>query len=329
MLKVGELARRTGVTVRALHHYDSIGLLRPTERSEGGYRLYNSGDVARLHGIQTLRQLGVPLAEMAQLLDDGANSMQSVLARQIGALDLQITRTQALRERLIMIQAVLADGRQPGMDDWLWSLATMSTYRQHFSANELKRAFERWKPQEAEWPPLVQAIREAMGRGVRPESIEVQPLVQRWMDQATSWMDGDVAFLGRWGSMLREHPELPLPAGMDIALLDYIDDAIRLRLALLARHVSPEQQQRLTHMRRDWHAFVERGKRLMADGVPPDAPAARDLARDWKALWDRTVGDDANLRDRLIAAYENEPLLQAGMPLTPGLKNYIERASGP
>lgn len=265
---------------------------------------------------------------MASLLDGVGGSLQTVLAQRISSLDEQIARTQALRERLTLIQGVLADGRQPDMEDLLSSLVTMSTYRQYFSADELKRAFERWKSHEAEWPPLVQAIRAAMDRDVRSDSIEIQPLVQRWMDLATRWMEGDLEFLGRWGSMLREHPELPLPAGMTIVLLDYIDDAIRRRLALLARYVSPEQQQRITDTRHDWRAFVERGKCLIAEGVPPHAPAARELARDWKALWDRTVGDNINLRDRLIAAFENEPLLHAGLPLTPALRNYVEQASG-
>jgi MerR family transcriptional regulator, thiopeptide resistance regulator len=137
MLKVGELARRAGVTVRALHHYDSIGLLRPSGRSEGGYRLYSCEDVARLHGIQTLRQLGVPLAEIARLLDGGAGSLESALAQQIDALDAQIARTQALRERVGVMRMVLKDGRQPALDDWLASLSLMSTYEQYFSAGEL------------------------------------------------------------------------------------------------------------------------------------------------------------------------------------------------
>jgi DNA-binding transcriptional MerR regulator len=47
MLKVGELAERAGLTVRTLHHYDSIGLLRPSARSDAGYRLYDRNDVAR------------------------------------------------------------------------------------------------------------------------------------------------------------------------------------------------------------------------------------------------------------------------------------------
>jgi hypothetical protein len=142
-------------------------------------------------------------------------------------------------------------------------------------------------------------------------------------------MDGDLEFLGRWGSMLREQPGLPLPAGMDLELLAYIDDAIRRRLAVLAKHVSPQQQQSLNKTRPEWRALVARAERLMADGVPPQAAAARELARDWQALMDRTVGHDAALGERLIAAYENDPLLQAGLAFTPTLRNYVKQAAGP
>lgn len=329
LLKVGELAKRTGVTVRALHHYDSIGLLRPSGRSEGGYRLYNRDDVARLHAIQTFRRMGVPLVEVARLLDGVAGSSQAILARQIDALDQEIARAQALRERLDVLQLVLSGGGQPEIDDWLASLAMMSTFERYFSLAELKRAFERWKPCAAEWPSLVQAIRAAMDRGVPPEAIELQPLVQQWIDLAVRWMDGDLAFLGRWGRMLREQPGLPLPAGMDLDLLDYIDEAIQRRLAVLARYVSPQQLQRLHETRPEWRALLARGQRLMSDGVPPHASAAHELARDWQALMDRTVGHDVALGERLMAAYENEPLLQASMAFTPALRNYVKQAAGP
>lgn len=58
LLKVGELATRTGLTVRTLHHYDTIELLKPSARSEASYRLYNQDGVARLHAIQALRHMG-------------------------------------------------------------------------------------------------------------------------------------------------------------------------------------------------------------------------------------------------------------------------------
>jgi DNA-binding transcriptional MerR regulator len=60
LLMVNELAKRSGLTVRTLHHYDSIGLLRPTGRSDSGHRLYNPDDVAGLHGTQALHGLGLP-----------------------------------------------------------------------------------------------------------------------------------------------------------------------------------------------------------------------------------------------------------------------------
>jgi len=66
---VGELSRLTGVTVRALHHYDEIGLVRPSQRSAAGYRIYNDGDVLRLQQVLVFRELGVPLDEIGTAID--------------------------------------------------------------------------------------------------------------------------------------------------------------------------------------------------------------------------------------------------------------------
>jgi len=68
VFQVGELAKRTGVSVRALHHYDAIGLLAPSRRSESRYRLYDREDVVRLQEIKSLRQLGFSLEEIRDLL---------------------------------------------------------------------------------------------------------------------------------------------------------------------------------------------------------------------------------------------------------------------
>src|SRR4029079_12836591 len=68
-LKVGELARRTGLTVRTLHHYDEIGLLRPSLHTGSGHRLYAAEVVARLQLIVWLRQLGFSLEQVRAALD--------------------------------------------------------------------------------------------------------------------------------------------------------------------------------------------------------------------------------------------------------------------
>lgn len=67
--RVGEVATLTRVSIRTLHHYDRIGLLRPATHSAGGYRLYGEGDLLRLQQILTLRYLGFPLKRIGELLD--------------------------------------------------------------------------------------------------------------------------------------------------------------------------------------------------------------------------------------------------------------------
>jgi MerR family transcriptional regulator, thiopeptide resistance regulator len=80
---VAQVARLAGVTVRTLHHYDELGLLQPSERSEAGYRLYTPADVTRLRELLTWRRLGVPLREIAGLLDEPADAARlDVLRRQ-------------------------------------------------------------------------------------------------------------------------------------------------------------------------------------------------------------------------------------------------------
>ena len=69
MRTIGEVAEIAHITVRTLHHYDELGLLAPSERSESGYRLYSYDDVARLQEILIWRQLGFSLAEIKSLLD--------------------------------------------------------------------------------------------------------------------------------------------------------------------------------------------------------------------------------------------------------------------
>ncbi len=66
---VRQLARMAGVSVRTLHHYDQIGLLKPPARTEAGYRLYGENDLLRLQQILFFRELDLPLAEIKAILD--------------------------------------------------------------------------------------------------------------------------------------------------------------------------------------------------------------------------------------------------------------------
>ena len=104
-LKVGELAKRTGLTVRTLHHYDEIGLLRPSLHTESGHRLYTAGDVARLQQVLSLRQLGFALEEVRDCLDRPGFSPLEVIRLHVARLRDRIARQRKLCERLEAIAA--------------------------------------------------------------------------------------------------------------------------------------------------------------------------------------------------------------------------------
>lgn len=96
MKTVGEVAELSGVTVRTLHHYDELGLLSPSGRSEAGYRQYSYDDLARLREILTWRALGFGLTEIAALLDDPGRDRLAALERQRELVGREIERLGAL-----------------------------------------------------------------------------------------------------------------------------------------------------------------------------------------------------------------------------------------
>jgi len=107
--RVGQLARLTGLTVRALHHYDQIGLLVPARRSSSGHRLYDGADAGRLYRICVLRRLGFPLERIAEVLDQPQWQLKDVVSSHL--VDTRRTATVASRlaSRLNALAAALDD----------------------------------------------------------------------------------------------------------------------------------------------------------------------------------------------------------------------------
>jgi MerR family transcriptional regulator, thiopeptide resistance regulator len=98
---VGELSRLTGVTVRTLHHYDEIGLVRPSGRTAAGYRLYTEAEVLRLQQVLLFRELGLPLDEIGAAIDEAASQEdllrrhREVLVAKRGRLDAMVAAVDA------------------------------------------------------------------------------------------------------------------------------------------------------------------------------------------------------------------------------------------
>lgn len=97
---IGELARRTGVSARMLRHYDSLGLVSPTERSEGGYREYSHNDIVRIFRVESLRSLGMSLRDVQRALDDPDFTPAALVGELIAQTQHRLKREEELLGRL-------------------------------------------------------------------------------------------------------------------------------------------------------------------------------------------------------------------------------------
>lgn len=327
LLKVGELAQRTGLTVRTLHHYDSIGLLKPSARSDAGYRLYNQGDVARLHAIQALRHLGLPLADVATMLERGGEGLGETIARQIRALGHEITQATELRARLQLLQERLATGASPDMSDWLSTLSLMTTFSKYFSAAELKMILGNRKAQTATWDVLIADVGQAMQQQLAPDTKRVQALALRWMNLTLAMMNDDFNLIDRWGLMYSTEPTGQFKNGPGPEVVGYINTAITLRVAAMLRHMTQAEMRTLrTIDEMAVQQINQQAHAMVAAGTDPTSATARALVALWEQVMLDLCGNSPALLRKLITAYNAEPLLQGTTVFDDATLGFIKRA---
>jgi DNA-binding transcriptional MerR regulator len=333
MLKVGELAARAGLTVRTLHHYDSIGLLSPSARSNAGYRLYDRNDVARLQQIQALRTFGMALADIGAYLDSPAASPLAVVERQLSSLERQIAEAAHMREQLLRLRSKLVAGEETDLSIWLTTLEQMTMYEKHFSKEELARLPLYQNPEaQAEWQELVRHAQSLMDRGVAPASGEATRFAERWLACLERDSGGDPAFILRLTAMTGQDPEAQKELGLNPALLAYMRTAIaELRFAIYARYLPAATVDRMRrHEASHADAWIELAMKIRACmGIDPDAQSGEALAltRQWFGLFHDMVGDDPEVVTQFRRAGSTEPVLHLGTGIGDDLIGFLRRGA--
>ncbi|MGC4788430.1 MerR family transcriptional regulator [Micromonospora sp. DT178] len=109
---IGEVARRSGVSARMLRHYDSLGLVRPTGRTVGGYREYSTEDIRRIFHVESLRSLGLSLRQIRRALEDPAFAPSALVGSLIQKAEDRLKREQELLARLRTVDVAAPSGWQ-------------------------------------------------------------------------------------------------------------------------------------------------------------------------------------------------------------------------
>lgn len=198
-LKVGALAKATGLSVRTLHHYDDIGLLVPSVRTPAGHRLYTAEDVQRLQQIHSLRAVGFPLEEIRQLLQSSAISAQHVIQLHLQRLREHIEAQQQLARRLQQVARHLETANEPPVAELLRIIEGTRIMEKYFTTEQLAEmetrrttiGEARIKEVEQEWAEIIPAVRAHMARGTGPDDAELQQLARRWKTLVDEFTGGN------------------------------------------------------------------------------------------------------------------------------------------
>lgn len=220
---VNKLAKISGISVRTLHFYDEIGLLKPAYYGDNNYRYYQEEQLLMLQQILFFRELGMPLSDIQKVLQsddfdkvEALNSHKQMLTNNLDRMQTLIKTIDKtishLRGKIIMKEIEMYDGFDPGKqqeyEEYLVNTGTISRKELDDSWNNVRHwKKENWEQFQCEGDEINKALVAAMELHFKPDSMEVQDLIRRhhaWVKHF--WTPTRESYAGL-GQMYLAHPD--------------------------------------------------------------------------------------------------------------------------
>lgn len=231
MLKIGDLASRSGVSIRTLHHYDEIGLLSPSHRTESGHRVYGREEVVRLQQVLSLRQMGFSLDRIRDLLDRRGMEPRRVIELHIERLRESVASQQQLIAKL---ESVAAHAATADVNEFLETMEMMTTFEKYYTKEQLETLArrrealgeEKMREVQEEWPRLIASVRAEMERGTDPKDPKVQALARRWNELIHAFTGGDPGIEQSLRNFYRGEQQFAAQQGLGDGISEYVQKAL-------------------------------------------------------------------------------------------------------
>ncbi len=239
MYSIGQLSKKTNISIRTLRYYDEIGLLKPAKVAESGYRYYSNEEIGVLRHIAALKELGFTLASIKNLLGSGERSRES---RWSEYLETELSAIAEARKRLDEMERLLQTvrhafemkGEIEAEDVFLFIQALSGSperretfLNRHFTEREIDVIkslpdLSSDDPRSMAWARLIREIKGSLGEP--PSSAKSQRLAARIFELSMEWFGQDERLLDKYWSLIRpEEGQKEKVLGMDAGVMDYID----------------------------------------------------------------------------------------------------------
>ncbi len=232
--KVGELARRAGVSVRTLHHYEDIGILVPSERTDSGHRLYGRADLERLARIVALTRLGLSLEETRQCLEDPRFSPLRLVEKHLERARAVLDEQRDLCGRLAQLRENLLTQGEDDVASFIETVEVMNMIESYYTKEQLQQLADRrdalgedgMRKAEQDWADLMAEAKAEMDRGTPPDAPAVQALARRWEALIGAFTGGDPGIARSLDRMYSEQPAQKIHPSFDPKLFEFMGKAM-------------------------------------------------------------------------------------------------------
>ena len=252
-LRIGAIARRTGLSAKALRLYEQRGLLHPCSHTPTGYRLYGPAALQRLTQITVLKQLGFTLAQIGRLLAHDDRAAAELLTERIAVLERELKQRsetlhtlRTVRERVgpasplttnqLLETLQMTHMIEPDMDDdERVALQRRAEGMGVYFTEDEQAGFQRraealgaagMARAQQDWTTLIAEVRAAMVAGAAPTSSEAVALGKRWHALVTAFTGGDPRTAHKLRQAYAEKPDLAAEQGLDSAMFGWIRAAM-------------------------------------------------------------------------------------------------------
>lgn len=230
-LTIGELAARTGLTTRALRHYDAIGLVIPAERSHAGHRSYGPAEIERLYQVIALRRLGLSLDVVAATLDSDDADLAAVVRGQLEVLDARLELERRLRALLEGVLEGLGRLERPSVDHVLEIVEVTEMMERYYTPEQLEQLERRRRAMSEEdleavhraWEEIFTRLRDERAAGTDPADPRLDAVRTRIRELIATFHGGDDRLKASMTTLWRnENPSELTRGALDADLAAYM-----------------------------------------------------------------------------------------------------------
>jgi DNA-binding transcriptional MerR regulator len=317
---IHEFAELGGVTVKALHHYDRVGLLHPM-RSNAGYRLYASRDLERLDQIVALKSIGLTLEQIRVVLDgnvrelaDALSSQRQALEKKRGELTRAIRAIERVESTISLYRALTRGGVLSRLIEAIDMQNDLDAMKRYFKTDAAwargRNYFEKWP--SAPWLELFRDIQASLHED--PASDHAESLATRWTELFRQDTDGDFAFRAGLWRALYEFDSWPHSLKQPVSEFDF-NRLWRFIAEVSWARVGPDGSLPGADPNRA-RDHVSASKislfRDIAASLDSDPERTRALIAKWQALVDFETGGDGEAKAALSKSWINHLKWPAG-----------------